>query len=61
MYTHVDTVVDTIDEAVKNTDKIIEPIRKTGFKRFPALFMLLTTFGATATFLGMERIITDIT
>ncbi len=60
MYTHVDAVVETVDGAVKSTDKFIEPLRKTGFKRFPTLFMLLTTFGATATFFGIERVIADI-
>ncbi len=60
MYTQVDAVVETVDGAVKSTEKLIEPLRKTGFKRFPTLFMLLTTFGATATFFGMERVIADI-
>ena len=60
MYTQVNSIVDTVDKTVKNSDKLIEPLRKTGFKRFPTLFMLLTTFGATATFFGMEQVIADI-
>ncbi len=60
MQSPIYTVVETVDEAVKSTDKIIDPLRKTGFKRFPTLFLFLTTFGATATFFGIERIIADV-
>lgn len=36
----------------------VVPVRQSIIKRFPVLFALLVSFGATATFLGLEKIIT---
>jgi hypothetical protein len=55
------TALDTVDIVVTKTgvtvDGYIEPVRKSVLKRFPVVFALLVTFGVTATFLGLERII----
>ena len=49
-----------ISAIVKETEKVVEPYRKSVLHRFPVLFALLVTFGVVATLLGLERIITDI-
>lgn len=54
-------VVDQIDAVVtkttKQVDDIIDPYRKSAFKRFPTLFTLLVTVGVTATLFGLERVL----
>ena len=54
-------VLDIIDNvtlrAESTVDVYVEPVRKSIIKRFPILFSLLVTFGVTATFLGIEKII----
>lgn len=53
--------IDTmLDDALKTTDKVIDPYRQTAFKRFPVLFTILTAFGVAAVFFGFERIIAEI-
>lgn len=47
----------TLEQAGTEVDGLVAPVRKTFFKRFPTLFLLLTTLGATAVFLGLERIL----
>lgn len=43
-------------EALKNTEKIVvEPVRRGAAHRFPTLFLLLATFGASAVFYSAER------
>jgi hypothetical protein len=41
-------------------NKVIEPVRKTLFKRFPTLFTIIVTFGVGATFFGIERVFATI-
>jgi len=57
IYREVDGVVKTVEDAMKSTERTIEPIRLSAFRRFPTLFTLLVGFGAGATFFGVERII----
>lgn len=59
-----EAVTDALDEfgnAVQQTETTIEqtvqPIRKSVLKRFPILFLLIVTFGVTATFFGIEQIL----
>ena len=49
-----------IEDVVTSTDKLIEPVRRSLFRRFPVTLTFLVTFGVTATFFGIERIITEI-
>lgn len=56
----VDKVEETMETVIKDTDKIVEPVRKTAFHRFPSLFTLLVSFGVAATFFGFERLIVEI-
>ena len=61
--TEVEQVVDTVDQtvttAVRHTDKLIDPVRRSVFRRFPSLFILLVTFGVSATIYGFEVLITQ--
>lgn len=50
----------TVSGAVEETDKMVDPLRKSAFRRFPTLFMFLVTVGVTATFLGIEKLIASI-
>lgn len=45
----------TVETLARETDRSIEPLRNSVFKRFPILFTLLVTFGVAATFFGFER------
>ena len=60
----VEAVVETVDQKVNSvineTDKLVEPVRRSAFRRFPALFILLTTFGVSATFYGFELLISKL-
>lgn len=53
--------IDDIDRIVSSTEREIEqsvePIRESVLKRFPILFMLLVTFGFTATTTGIEQVL----
>ena len=51
---HVTTVV---SKTTSGVDTYIAPVRTSVLQRFPVLFSLLVTFGATTTFLGFEKII----
>lgn len=51
----------TIVRAAQGTDTYIAPIRTSVLKRFPIIFSLLTTFGVATTFLGFEKIVSNIT
>lgn len=46
----------TLVKARDEVDSTVAPVRESFFKRFPTLFLLLTTAGATAVFLSLERI-----
>ena len=53
--------IDQIEKISHETGASIEhaasPIRKHILKRFPALFLLLVTFGVASTFLGIEQLL----
>ena len=57
-------VTDKVDQVVFVTgqqfDTYAKPLRESVFKRYPTLFTLLVTVGATATFLGSEQILLSI-
>lgn len=57
-------VVDKVDRVVsvagQQLDTYAKPLRESVFKRYPTLFTLLVTVGATATFLGSEQILLSI-
>lgn len=57
MRPQIETTVKSVDSLLKNTTKTIEPLRDSLFRRFPMFFTLLVTFGITATFFGIERIL----
>ena len=50
----------TVGKVEKEMGNFMQPVQKTVFSRFPILFTLLVTFGVAITFLGFERIVTDI-
>lgn len=52
-----DTVTRT---ATKEIDSYLAPARESILKRFPVLFSLLVTFGLATTFLGFEKIVSQI-
>ena len=56
----LDGVEETVGKVEKEIGNIIQPVQKTVFSRFPILFTLLVTFGVVTTFLGFERLVTDI-
>ncbi len=49
--------LERVDTAIEYTERTIEPLRQSVFKRFPTLFTLLVTFGIGATFFAIERIL----
>lgn len=65
-----DPVIGELDRSFKDLEKIaattekgigsyVAPLRKSILKRFPVIFLLLVTLGASATILGLERIIIE--
>jgi uncharacterized protein YybS (DUF2232 family) len=54
-------VANKVDEVVfvagQQLDNYAKPLRESVFRRYPTLFTLLVTVGATATFLGSEQIL----
>lgn len=59
MYEEIDSVTKRVEDVVVSTDKMIDPMRKSLFKRFPTTLTLCVTFGVGATFYGIERVIAD--
>ena len=57
LFKTADTVDRTVMGITSEADRMVAPVRKSIFKRFPTLFMFLVTVGVTTTFLGIERII----
>lgn len=57
----VSEVLDEFGQVVQHTESTIEeriaPVRQGILKRFPTLFLLIVTFGVTATFFGIEQIL----
>lgn len=56
----INFVEGVVSKASQNIDGYIAPIRTSVLTRFPILFSLLTTFGVAATFLGFEKIVSNI-
>jgi hypothetical protein len=54
------TLEDVIVRARTEVDGLVAPVRQSFFKRYPTLFLFLTTTGVTAVFLGLERILLEI-
>jgi hypothetical protein len=44
-------------DAGNGIDSVVAPVRKTILKRYPFIFALLISLGATAVFLGIEQIL----
>ncbi len=49
-----------VSKATQEMDGYIAPIRKSVLNRYPIIFSLLTTFGVATTFLGFEKIVSNI-
>ena len=49
-----------VSKATLDMDGYIAPIRTSVLKRYPIVFSLLTTFGVATTFLGFEKIVSNI-
>ncbi len=60
VYSEFDVVAQKVGRAVTSTEKVIEPMRSSLFKRFPTTLTLAVTFGVAATFYGTERLIAEI-
>ena len=56
----LDTVENVFDSAEREIDQVFQPVRESVFKRFPIIFILLVTFGVSATFFGFERMLMEI-
>ncbi len=56
----IGTVENVMNKAAKNMDSYIRPIRTSVLTRYPILFSLLTTLGVATTFLGFEKIVSQI-
>jgi len=63
-------VIGELNQSLKDLEKIasttekgigsyVVPVRNSILKRFPVIFLLLVTFGLSATILGLERIIIE--
>jgi uncharacterized integral membrane protein len=49
-----------VSKTTTTVDSYIAPVRTSVLKRYPVLFSLLVTFGVAMTFLGFEKIVTQI-
>jgi hypothetical protein len=56
--------LDAVDSMVTTTaqqfDSFAEPMRKSFAERYPTLFLMIATFGLSATFLGIEQLLLSI-
>ena len=57
----IGSVEGVMNKAVTDMDSYITPMRTSVLNRYPILFSLLTTFGVATTFLGFEKIISQVT
>lgn len=48
-----------VSGTLRGTDRIIEPLRRSAFRRFPTLFLLLAAFGVSAIVFAFERLIME--
>ncbi len=54
------TIETIMVDTQRKIDSSLHPMRETVLKRYPTLFTLLVTLGATTTFLGLEQIVLSI-
>ena len=54
------TAQEVISKATTEVDTYVSPLRTSVLARFPIVFSLLTTFGVATTFLGFEKIVSNI-
>ena len=57
----IGTVEGVMNKAAKDVDGYMTPLRTSVITRYPIIFSLLTTFGVATTFLGFEKIVSQIT
>ena len=55
----VDVVDKTVSSVLQHTDELVDPVRQSVFRRFPTLFILLVTFGVSATIYGFELLLSQ--
>lgn len=53
----IDGVEYLVDETATQIEQSVAPVRESIIKRYPTLFLLAVTFGATATVTGMEQLL----
>ncbi len=53
--TMIGQVEDLASQAGSEIEVVVRPIRSSILRRYPVIFALLVTIGATATFLGLEN------
>ena len=58
--TALNTASGVVTKATTEVDTYLSPIRTSVLKRFPILCSLLTTFGVATTFLGFEKIVSNV-
>lgn len=58
--TAINRIDETMAKATNEVDTYIQPLRTSVLTRFPIMFSLLTTFGVATTFLGFEKIVSNI-
>lgn len=54
------TALEKAKEAERIANKKIERHRKTGYEQYPLLFTALVSFGAVATFYGLQEILSSV-
>ena len=53
-------IADTIEMTEDKIETVVAPVRRGFVRRFPILFILLVTFGVTATLTGMEQLLLQV-
>lgn len=53
----LDGAENLVDSTGQHFERVVLPVRESILKRFPTLFLLVVTFGAAATFTGMEQLL----
>jgi len=59
-YSELHEIVRRLDGIVDSGERLVNPVRKTLFKRFPIGALFLVAFGVSATSYGIEQIIHEI-
>lgn len=63
MINEIERVIDgadkTVSHTLKGTGRMLSPLRRSALRRFPTLFILLTTFGVSATVFAFERLLAE--